>query len=91
MSMSAGNLRRNRPPTPKPPKAALAQCRHDRDTLANRLEQAEAALAALQTPCMWVQAEGTYRDCHGGYWNPDDKGQFCPCCGHPIAVVEVAP
>ncbi len=79
--------------------AALAQCRHERDTLANRLEQAEAALAALQTPCVWTPEKDVWGDdyaddgfrtqCGAWYLSRAIKdGHFCPNCGHPV---EVAP
>ena len=55
---------------------------------AARAEQAEAALAALQTPCMWtVDGQGWFvSQCDGNLRRKN--GKFCPACGHPV---EVAP
>lgn len=62
-----------------------------------RAETAEAALAALQTPCVWrEQEDGSYWDTGCGEANcfevdgPLDNGyRFCPYCRHPIEVAKV--
>lgn len=78
--------------------AALAQCRHDLTEMIERKEYfrqvwevAEAALAARDTPCVWVKRADGWPTPGCGLGPAVVTGgvfKLCPYCGHPF---EVAP
>lgn len=68
--------------------AALANCQHDLATMENKVDQANAALEAMRTPCVWRKEYGGWIT--GGCSNRPivfaGGFSFCPYCGHPIEV-----
>ena len=67
--------------------AALAQCQHERDALANRVEQADAALEHSKRFCVWSwSAYGAvwFAQCDGLAFADTRWFTHCPRCGRRI-------